>query len=122
MGWGTFFWYLFLAYFFYYGAIIVMDKLKGETKKLASDDSEAIDITGYDEDHVVKTVDEFSETPVAKILPISVAVPSTQSQEEQTNALAGIMQPVVTKGFSLKELGDAAKAGAIELTRGIAFN
>lgn len=129
MTWGKFFLVVIVLYVFYYGIMILMDMMKGQSgPKLATDEGEAIDITGYDEDHVVNNLEEFTEAPVNSNISRSVEVKPAVSRQVEivepevgNDALAGIMQPVVSKGFSLKELAEAAKSGSIEMTRSIAF-
>jgi len=129
MTWGKFFLVIIIGYVLYYGVMILIDMTKSQTgPTLATDDGEAIDITGYDEDHVVNNLDEFTQVSSGSGVTRSVEVEPVVSRkviisepEVGNDALAGIMQPVVSKGFSLKELAEAAKAGSIEMTRSIAF-
>lgn len=129
MTWGKFFMVVIIGYVLYYGIMILIDMTKGQSgPKLATDDGEAIDITGYDEDHVVNNLEEFTQAPVGSGINRSVEIEPAAAREVEisqpevgNDALAGIMQPVVSKGFSLKELAEAAKAGSIEMTRSIAF-
>lgn len=128
MTWGRFFLWVIIVYVAYYAIVILLDMVKGGPgTKLASDEGEALDITGYDEDHVVNDLEEFTDIPAGAGIQNTVEVqpvvrqPEVIQPEVGDDALAGIMQPVVSKGFSLKELAEAAKSGSIEMTRTIAF-
>ncbi|MES2062504.1 MAG: hypothetical protein V4456_11330 [Bacteroidota bacterium] len=122
MTWGKFLMIVFIVYLVYYAVVFLMDMMKGgPNARVATDEGHAIDITGVDEDHVTENLEEFTgDTPGAGISR-TTEVYTASKQVEEPDATTTIMQPVIAKGFSLKELADAAKSGAIELTRGIAF-
>lgn len=122
MTWGKFLMVVFVVYLVYYAVVYLMDMMKGgPNTRLATDEGQAIDITGVDEDHVTENLEEFSEETPGTSIVRTTEVYTAPKPVEEPQDLTAIMQPVIAKGFSLKELADAAKSGAIELTRGIAF-
>lgn len=104
MNWGKFLTALFIVYFIYYGLMVILDLIRGAPgQALAADGSAAIDITGYDDDHVAHDLNEFSEPSLAPSFPpASLEYPITQQTPPE---LAKELQSIVHSKYAPSESG-----------------
>jgi hypothetical protein len=123
MTWLKFLTYLCVFYLIYYVVNILMDIMKGgPAAKLASGDGEVIHISAIEEDHQPQIIrEQVSTQESSNSSPIVPAVVYEPPPVDESGNIAAMLQPVVAKGFDLKELAEQFKAGAIQATRDIAF-